>query len=65
MLEGKPERLSEGVVKRLRGGRRWFDPQTEQPSCRDRRTDSATRRWNAGDVRLDVRPRGPEAMFPI
>jgi len=37
----------------------------QQPSCRDRRTDSATRRWKAGDVRLDVRPRGPEAMFPI
>jgi hypothetical protein len=65
MLEGKPERLSERVVKRLRDGRRRFDPQAEQPSCRDRRTDSATRRWNAGDVRLDVRPRGPEAMFPI
>ena len=29
MLEGKPKRLSERVVKRLRDGRRWFDPQAK------------------------------------
>jgi transposase len=30
MLEGKPKRLSERVVKRLRDGRRWFDPQAKR-----------------------------------
>ncbi len=30
MVEGKSQRLSERVVKRLRDGRRWFDPQAKR-----------------------------------
>jgi transposase len=30
MAEGKSRRLSEMVVKRLRDGRRWFDPQAKR-----------------------------------
>lgn len=30
MLDGKPKRLSERVVKRLRDGRRWFDPDAKR-----------------------------------